>query len=127
MAENKITVVRVEPGKRARIEAIPGSLEDMQQIVGGDIQVLYPFDEEVAIVCNEEAKISGLSLNRALSTPEDGVYDIVAGAFFIIACESDHFCSLTEEQQQRYKQMFLFPEKFVKIDGEIVALRFDML
>lgn len=38
----------------------------MQEIVGGTIQVLYPFAEPVALVCNDEGKLLGLPLNRAL-------------------------------------------------------------
>ena len=81
MAERKITVVVVEPDKKPYVEAIPASLKGMQKKVGGYIQAIYPFEEEVAIICNEEAKLEGLPLNRALSTAELGIYDIIAGTF----------------------------------------------
>ena len=38
----------------------------MQAAVGGDIEAFYPFEEEVCIVCNEEGKINGMALNRAI-------------------------------------------------------------
>ena len=50
-------VVLVEPGKAARITEIGEDLQDMQEIVGGLIQALYPWEDPAAIVCNA-AKIS---------------------------------------------------------------------
>ena len=37
----------------------------LQKAVGGDIEVTYPFEDEVGIVLNEEGKLIGLPLNRA--------------------------------------------------------------
>lgn len=54
-------------------------LHEMQQMVGGPIQALYPWEEPVAIVCNDEGKNMGLPLNRVLEN-----YDIIAGAFFCL-------------------------------------------
>ena len=61
----KIKVVVLEPGKEARIAEIDNSLESMQHFVGGYSEI-YPVDEEVCIVCNEEGKINGMELNRAV-------------------------------------------------------------
>ena len=47
-------VVLVEPGKAARITEIGEDLQDMQEIVGGLIQALYPWEDPAAIVCNDE-------------------------------------------------------------------------
>lgn len=70
-AEKSIRVVLVEPGKVARPAVIRCSLEGMQSVVGGYIEAVYPFEEEVAIVCNEEGKINGMALNRAIRTEEE--------------------------------------------------------
>lgn len=61
-----IKVVLAEPGKLARQAEIPASLEGMQATVKGSIEAFYPFEEEVCIVCNEEGKINGMPLNRAV-------------------------------------------------------------
>lgn len=66
----------------------------MQAVVGGLIQAVYPFEEAVALVCNDDGKLLGLPLNRALREPETGrIYDVVAGVFFLCAAppDSDHF------------------------------------
>ena len=96
-----MTVLIVEPGKTPRTAEIDGSLESMQAVVGGYIQAVYPFDDEIALICNEEGKIMHLPFNRPLYLPETGVvYDIVAGTFFMCAAPSEDssFGSLNEEQ-----------------------------
>ena len=103
-------VVLVEPGKAARITEIGEDLQDMQEIVGGLIQALYPWEDPAAIVCNDEGKIMGLPLNRVL---ED--YDIITGTFFICGIQGENFSSLTEQQLQKYQQKFRCPEKFIVI------------
>ena len=65
-----IKVVLLEPSKLARIADIDASLEGMQKIVGGCIEAYYPFEEQVCIVCNEEGKLSGMDLNRAVREEE---------------------------------------------------------
>ena len=57
-------------------------LDDFQEAIGGGIEVTYPFEEEVGIVLNEEGKILGLPLNRAMRTEDGEVQDIYAGGIF---------------------------------------------
>lgn len=86
--KNTIRVVLLEPGKFARITDIEASLKGMQRIVGGMIEAAYPFEEEVCIVCNEEGKIDGLKLNRAIryeDTERDLSYDELTDVF----CEAE--------------------------------------
>lgn len=48
-------VLIVEPMKPCYVREISG-LNDMQEIVGGHIEAIYPFKEQVAIIANEEGK-----------------------------------------------------------------------
>ena len=50
-------VLLVEPGKEARIDEIGNDLKSLQAAVGGYIEATYPFDDPVALVCNDEGKI----------------------------------------------------------------------
>jgi hypothetical protein len=59
-------VIIVEPEKSARKAVIDGNLESLQKVVGGHIEAIYPYEDPVAIVCNEEGKLNGLPLNRRL-------------------------------------------------------------
>ena len=88
----------------------------MQALVGGTIQVVYPFADPVALVCNDEGKLLHLPWNRALRTTDTrAVYDIVAGTFFLCGApaDSEAFTSLTAEQMTRYTKLFQKPEYFL--------------
>ena len=113
-------VLLVEPGKAARPVEIKNELHEMQQIVGGPIQALYPWDDPAAIICNDEGKNMGLPLNRVL---ED--YDIIAGTFFICGLAKENFSSLTEQQLQKYQQKFRRPEKFIPTPEGLVCIRIE--
>ena len=63
---NKISVLLVEPEKYPKVIEIDDSLESMQAVVGGSIEEYMPFEDEIAIICNEEGKLIGLPLNRAI-------------------------------------------------------------
>ena len=71
-APEKISVIFVEPGRYPKLIEIEDTLEAMQSLVEGDIEEYMPFEDEVAIICNEEGKMNGLPLNRAVySEPEN--------------------------------------------------------
>ena len=84
--DNKITVVLVEPGKLARIAQIGTSLSELQAAVDGNIETFYPYEEQVCIVCDDEGKICGKPLNRAIYNEDGTIMDIMAGTFFICDC-----------------------------------------
>ena len=44
-------VLKIEPGEAPRRLELSHSLEEMQKAVGGFIQILYPFEDPVALVC----------------------------------------------------------------------------
>ena len=119
----KIQVVLVEPGKNARITEIDRSLENMQKLVGGYIE-RFILDDEVCIICNEEGKIEGLPLNRAIFY-EGELIEIIAGTFFICAdpWDSEHFESLTDEQAKEFSEMFMAPEYFVRTSRGIAVVK----
>ncbi len=121
--ENRITVVACNPGKTAEIIQIGSTLEEMQKFVGGYIEAVYPFEEQVCIVCNEEAKINGMDLNRALYDPEGQIYDIVAGPCFICDCRGENFGALSPQQQEKYLQRFKEPEMFFRVGNDIKAVK----
>ena len=120
--EEKIKVVLVKPMQKPQIVEIGTSLEAMQKTVCGLIEQVMPFDEEVALVCNEEGKNDGLELNRALKYPDGEIVDIIAGNFFICSAKGENFTSLTNEQAQRYCEMFKDPERFYKTADGIKAV-----
>lgn len=116
-------VLLVEPGKEARIAEIGNDLKSLQAAVGGYIEATYPFDDPVALVCNDEGKIMQMPLNRALRDDAGKIYDAVAGPFFICGLGEDDFCSLPKDLQDKYMEKFRWPEKFLAIGGHLVAVQ----
>ena len=103
-------ILVVNPGELPIIKEIDSTLESMQDVVGGLIQALYPFDEPVALICNDEAQLLNLPMCRCLHETRD----IIQGSFFVCGAppEAERFASLTDEQIQRYEKRFHFPELF---------------
>ncbi|WP_302972283.1 DUF3846 domain-containing protein [Ruminococcus sp.] len=119
-----ISVLLIQPGKYPKTVAIEDSLEAMQALVGGDIEEYMPFEDEVAIICNEEGKISGLPLNRAVYDSENQMIEIMAGDFFICHAPftSEKFLSLPPDLAKKYSEKFRYPEQFVRTDKGIAAI-----
>ena len=124
--EQYIKVVLCEPGKKARVTTVMNNLESLQKMVGGYIEATYPFEDQVAIVCNEEGKLNNMELNRSLKDEYGKVYDIIAGSFMIVGLSEDDFASLSKEHQEKYCKMFEKPEQFLRMGQEIIAVPIDV-
>ena len=57
-------ILFVEPNAEPRAIEIDGALASMQAPVGGLIEAVYPFEDPVALICNDEGKLTGLPQNR---------------------------------------------------------------
>lgn len=101
---------------------IGSDLKDLQKAVGGTIEVTYPFDDPVGLVVNEEGKINGYELNRALFTEDGEMYDIIAGDFLVLGLSDSGFDSLSPELMEKYEKHFHQPEMFVKLGRTIRVL-----
>lgn len=122
-----MTVLLIEPGMAPRKAEIDGSLKGMQQVVGGYIQAIFPFDDPVALICNEEGKLQGLPLNRVLRDEEGNIFDIVAGTFFLCGAppDSETFTSLEEVYLEKYNKRLQRPEAFLSLSGKIICFPMD--
>ena len=120
--DSTIAVLVVEPGKEPYVKEIDSDLKSLQHEVGGCIEAIYPYKDPVALVCNEEGKLEGLPLNRALRDEDGDIYDVVAGTFMVVGLTDDSFGSLTVEQMQKFSDHFKVPEQFVKLGDKIVAI-----
>lgn len=118
-------VVMVEVGRKACEMELEDSLASMQRAVGGLIQVVYePRGRDAALICNEEGKLLGLPLNRALRDEDGEIYDAIAGTFFICGApaDSENFTSLTDEQVNYWMERFAKPEFFVRVNGKVICV-----
>lgn len=122
-----INVIYVEPGKEARTIEMKDDLSEMQKLVGGYIEEYMPFEDAVALVCNDEGKMNGLPLNRGIYGEDGQLQDIIAGPFFICYApiESEKFLSLPKELEEKYKERFDKPEHFFMTDSGVKAVKYD--
>ena len=77
-----MTVLLVQPNAYPRVVQIGTALEDLQHAVDGDIEAVYPFEDSVGVICNEEGKLRGLPANRALRDEDGHIYDVIAALFW---------------------------------------------
>ena len=119
-----LKVLMVKPGELAYPTEIEDSLESMQKVVGGMIEEYMPFEDDVALVCNEEGKMMGLPLNRAIKVNDNEIADIIAGDFFICYApiDSEKFLSMPDDLMAKYEEKFKQPEEFFRRGSSIMAI-----
>ncbi len=122
MDSEKINVLVVEPEKKPYMKEISSELSSLQHEVGGYIQAVYPYDEPVAIICDEEAKLKGSELNRVLRDEDGKIYDVIAGTFLVVGLGEEDFSSLAPEHAKQFKEKFDTPEMFMRLNGKLVMI-----
>ena len=119
-----MTVLAVMPGKAPERVELDGTLQSMQDFVGGTIQAVYPFLDPVAIVCNDDGKLMGLEYNRALRNDDGNIFDILCGPFFVCGLGEEDFKSLSEDLLQKYYRLFEHPELFIWVGNDLLVIPF---
>ena len=118
----QMTVLVVEPGYAPYEKTIPHELHAMQEIVGGLITAIYPYEEMVAIVANDEGILLNMEFNRSV----EGGYGGVFGSFFVCGLTEDDFCSLPPEQMERFKKKFHKAEILLGVRGnDLITLKVE--
>jgi len=122
----QMRILIVEPGKKPRQATIEHTLENLQKIVGGSIQAIYPWDGDseldmIGLVCNDDGIALGLEFNRFV---EEREYGPIWGTFFLCGLGTEDFISLTDAQEAFLMERFRRPEFLVQArDGRIAVLR----
>lgn len=106
-------VLLVEPNRKPREIEIPRGLRSLQKAVDGPIEAIYPFDDPVALVCNEEANLRNLPWNR-----EVGSGCVVRGSFIICSVSGEHFDSLPGVFMKKYRTRFGHLDSVKEINHE---------
>lgn len=120
-----MNVLVVEPMKKPYLKDIDSGLHSLQQEVGGYIEAIYPYEDLVGLVCNEEGKMEGLPLNRAIYSKSGEMLDIIAGTFLIVGLSEDNFSKLPDELAEKYAKLFESPEIFYSMNGRIEVQKVD--
>lgn len=102
----KIRVMVVRPMEAPRMEMVENSLDGFYGLIGCDmIEVVYPFEDRVALICDEEGKYRK-GPNRALKDRYGNMYDVVFGTFFVCGIKGSDFASLPENLEDKYMERF---------------------
>lgn len=115
-----LRTVYIRPGCRPVETHVWEKLRFLQDAVsdhGEDslIEVTYPFDDDVILVGNEEAKLNGMKGNRRIAG------SVYAGPIFFLRNSEDDesFAGLTDNDVVKYKRLFAEPEDIS--DDEVQA------
>ena len=121
--KDRLEVLYVRPNKTAEFVEIDNDLASMQNLVDGYIEEYMPFDDEVAVICNEEGKMKNLDLNRGIYDKNGKLLDIICGSFFLCYApiESEKFLPLPANLRAKYEKMFKEPERFFLSEKGIIA------
>ena len=127
--ETKITVIMCEPDKKAYVTEIGNELSDLQAAVDGCIEAFYPFESEECIVCNDEGKINGMELNRAIRE-EDTIVDLsykeMATRFREAESHGEHLEGCVVFTQDSFNKEYSLESRTYKISSDNKAYQSTM-
>ncbi len=102
--------IKVEPGKKPVVVDIEDKLDVLHDIVGGYIQAISPYEDRVAVVCDDDGKLKGYKPNRILYNKSGEPYDILCGTFLIVGLTVDSFTDLSDELCEKYLVKYAVPD-----------------
>ena len=83
---------------------VPHSLAIFQQIVGGKIEVVEPFPDNVVLVCDESGRNNGKPINRVIDDSKD-----ICGDFFLCGHDGEGLSDFPEDLVEWYMARFKLP------------------
>ena len=96
MKEENIRVLVIDPTSDGPVEkTIPNTLEALQELVGGYIEVVRT-DFRTALIVDENGKIKGKPLCLTLLNGRG--FEHLVGTVVAVGIDGEEFCSLDEEQ-----------------------------
>lgn len=111
--ENKIKILRVRPTFEPEVAEIDNDYRAIQKEVDGWFDVIYPFNDNVCLYCNDEGKLNGMEYCRPIHY-ESGAFDFIFGTFILAGENHGEAISLTDEQIKKYKEMFSIDNMIVQ-------------
>ena len=121
----KMKVIIVEPQKEPYVKELDNELSVFQKEAGGHIEAVYPFEDKVAIICNDESKLNGSKLNRCMRNDKGEVVDVIAGKFMVVGLSAEDFGTLTPEQIDKFMDYYNTPEMFMMMGDTLAAFPLD--
>ena len=98
----KILLIRAKENPVLR--DVPHHLSIFQQLVGGRIEVVEPFDDPVVLVCDESGRNNGKPVNRVINDHMD-----ICGDFFLCGHDGEGLSNFPVELASKYISLFSLP------------------
>ena len=83
---------------------VPHNLYVFQQLVGGKIEVVEPFSDNVILVCDESGRNNGKPVNRIINDHMD-----ICGDFFLCGHDGEGLTDIPSELIEKYRSRFILP------------------
>lgn len=93
-----MTVLIKEPGELPRLTTIKNELKNVQDLVGGYIEVVTWCSDGLVFICNEEGKRLGFPVNFKV-TKGNEVIDYVTGTAIFCGTDGEEFCDITRSDR----------------------------
>jgi hypothetical protein len=110
--ETIMKAIILKPGRHGEVTDLDLSYNNLRSLVGGNIEMTYPFEDEyLAVISNEEAKLLDLPPNRAARRADGTVADIYCGTMVVVALATEgEYRDLTNKEAKMVLQMWGPPE-----------------
>ena len=96
-----MSVLLVRSEKEPRIVNVPHELPELQRLVGGMIEVVEPFDDDIALVCDENSQSNGKPVNRVINDHMN-----ICGDFFLCGYRETGLENIQEDKVFKHTSMF---------------------
>ena len=94
-----LRVLMVEPHEAPHELLITDQLDDLQETVGGLIEVIGNGDGTL-LICND------IAVQAAVAVHAVQLCFVIAGPFFVVGADGENFRFLTDAEMQKYMQRF---------------------
>ncbi len=110
-----------EPMREPQVVEIEDSLFAFQRLLGNHVDIADDFREPIAIVFSEEAENTGFDSAFFFCDAHCNLRYMINGRILVIGITGDCPCSLTDDQIERYKRIFLSSVLYFTMQDEKAA------
>lgn len=102
-------VLFVQCKRQPIVMDVKNDLSALQNLVGGYIEVIQPWNDDILLICNEEGKIRNeCKLNRIIQA-DGGGEDAIFGDFFLCGYDGCEFTDFPESLVAKYTKKLALP------------------
>lgn len=114
---NPIRILLVRPNQPPRALYAPSSLERLQLLVGGPLEIACRLPKGGLVVCGCQENAGDKPPNRRHPSKEG----YIAGTFFLCGCAGGDLVSLTPEQEAEGMDWFSSPGEFMTVGDSVCS------